>query len=229
MLHLILVEAALEIVPEAILRHPSVRRNAKRKRKKPQRTLLDRSLHHSAMKTLPDNHKRGRPDIVHICLLEALGTPLNKEGKLRVWLHAYGGKTIEVSPETRLPRDRGRFDSLMEQLFSEGRIPPEKREPLMTLVSMDLRTLIKTTGAGHTVALTSHGTPSNLEDVCRRLVGKGDVAVFIGAFPHGPLSEETLTLADEVLSIHPLSLETWVVTSRLVYEYERQWGSPYAQ
>ena len=226
MLHLILVEAALEIVPEAILRHPSVRRNAKRKGKKAKQTLLDRSLHHSAMSRLPDNHKRGRPDIVHICLLEALGTPLNKEGNLRVWVHTYGGNAIEVSPETRLPRDRGRFDSLMEQLFSEGRIPPKKGEPLMTLTQMDLRTLIEATGAGHTVALTSHGRPSNLEDACRRLVGEGDAAVLVGAFPHGPLGEGTLALADEALSIHPSSLETWVVTSRLVYEYERQLGAP---
>ena len=226
MLHLILVEAALEIVPEAILRHPSVRRNAKRKGKKAKQTILDRSLHHSAMARLPDNHKRGRPDIVHICLLEAMGTPLNKEGNLRVWVHTYGGKTIEVSPETRLPRDRGRFDSLMEQLFSEGRIPPKKGEPLMTLTKMDLRTLIEATGAGHTVAFTSHGKPSNLEDACRRLVGEGDAAVLVGAFPHGPLGEGTLALADEALSIHPSSLETWVVTSRLVYEYEQQRGSP---
>ena len=226
MLHLILVEAALEIVPEAILRHPSVRRNAKRKGKKAKQTILDRSLHHSAMARLPDSHKRGRPDIVHICLLEAMGTPLNKEGNLRVWVHTYGRKAIEVSPETRLPRDRGRFDSLMEQLFSEGRIPPKKGEPLMTLTKMDLRTLIEVTGAGHTVALTSHGKPSNLEDVCRRLVGEGDAAFLVGAFPHGPLGEGTLALADEALSIHPSSLETWVVTSRLVYEYEQQRGSP---
>jgi len=226
MLHLILVEAALEIVPEAILRHPSVRRNAKRKGKKPRKTLLDRSLHHSAMERLPDSHKRGRPDIAHICLLEALGTPLNKEGDLRVWVHTYGGNAIEISSETRLPRDRGRFDSLIEQLFSEERIPPKKEEPLMTLTPMDLGTLIETTGAGHTVALTSHGKPSTLEDVCRRLVDEGDAAVLVGAFPHGPLSEGTLALADEAFSIHPASLETWVVTSRLVYEYERQRGSP---
>jgi rRNA small subunit pseudouridine methyltransferase Nep1 len=226
MLHLILVEAALEIVPEAILGHPSVRRNAKRKGKKAKQTILDRSLHHSAMSRLPDSHKRGRPDIVHICLLESLGTPLNKEGNLRVWVHTYGGKAIEVSPETRLPRDRGRFDSLMEQLFSEGRIPPKDGEPLMTLTQMDLRTLIEATEAGHTVALTSHGKPSNFEDACRRLVGEGDAAVLVGAFPHGPLGEGTLALADEALSIHPSSLETWVVTSRLVYEYERQRGSP---
>ena len=41
MLHLILVEAALEIVPEVILRHPSVRRNARRKGKKAKQTILD--------------------------------------------------------------------------------------------------------------------------------------------------------------------------------------------
>jgi len=45
--------------------------------------------------------------------------------------------------------------------------------------------------------------------------------VFIGAFPHGSMTEGTLVLADEAISIYPEPLETWVVTSRLIYEYEK--------
>jgi rRNA small subunit pseudouridine methyltransferase Nep1 len=221
MLHLILVEAALETVPQEILRHPSVRRNAKRRGKRPEETLLNRSLHHSAMDGLPVGHKRGRPDIAHICLLEALGTPLNREGGLRVWVHTFGGYAIEASPQARLPRDCNRFDSLVEQLFAEGKVGPEGGKPLMTLRKMGLGALLEEIGPRRTVALTSHGEPSSLEDVCKSLAPWDASAALIGAFPHGPMCEETMSHADDAMSIYPEALEAWVVTSRLVYEFER--------
>lgn len=221
MLNLILVEAALEPVPPVIQRHPSVRRNAKRRGKKPAETLLNRSLHHSAMKGLPNSQKRGRPDIVHFCLLEALGAPLNREGGLRVWVHTVGGYAIEVAPEARLPRDCTRFNSLMEQLFSKGRVPPEGSKPLLELSRMSLHALMEKIGASHTVALTSHGRLTTLEEVCSDLAKEANPAVFIGAYPSGPMEDVTLSFADEAVSIYPEALEAWVVTSRLIYEFER--------
>lgn len=221
MLHIILVEAALETVPPEILRHPSVRRNARRRGKRPEETLMNRSLHHSAMDELPESHKRGRPDITHICLLEALGTPLNREGGLRVWVHTFGGYAIEVSPLARLPRDCNRFDSLVEQLFAKEEVGPEGGKPLMTLRKMGLGALLEEIGPRRTVALTSHGERSSLEDVCKSMATWDVSAALIGAFPHGPIREETLSHADDTVSIYPKALEAWVVTSRLVYEFER--------
>jgi rRNA small subunit pseudouridine methyltransferase Nep1 len=221
MLHIVLVEAALETVPPEMLRHPSVRRNAKRRGKRPEETLLNRSLHHSAMDRLPESHKRGRPDIVHLCLLEALGAPLNAEGRLRVWIHTFGGYVIEVSPRARLPRDCNRFNGLVEQLLIEGRVPPGEEEPLMTLRRMGLGALLEEIGASRTFALTSHGEPSGLEDVCHSLAQEKAPVVMIGAFPHGPMRDETLSFADEAVSIYPEALDAWVVASRLIYEFER--------
>ncbi|RLG20801.1 hypothetical protein DRN72_04605 [Methanosarcinales archaeon] len=57
-------------------------------------TLLDSSYHHKAMRMLENPDKRGRPDIVHFCLLEALGSPLNVDGKLSTVVHTYDGKII---------------------------------------------------------------------------------------------------------------------------------------
>ena len=224
MLHIIFVEASLEMVPPELLRHPSVRRNAKRRGKRPEHTLLNRSLHHSAIGRLHGGYNRGRPDITHICLLEALSAPLNKQGGLRVWVHTLGGFVIEVSPEVRLPRDCNRFNSLMEQLLTTGRVPPKGDEPLMTATPKRLEDLLKEIAPSRTIALTSHGRPSNLEEICKTLIEQEISAVLVGAFPHGPLGEGTLVLADETVSIHSEPLETWVVTSRLVYEYEKAFG-----
>ena len=207
----------METVPPVIIGHPSVRRNAKRRKKPPGETLLNRSLHHSVMDRIPEGHNRGRPDITNVCLLEALGSPLNKEGRLSIWLHTYGGYSIEVSPEARLPRDCNRFNSLMEQLFMKGMTPPAGGESLMIVNKMALGELIERIGSTRTVALTSHGKPSNLEEVCGILFTEENPVVLIGAFPHGPMSDETLSLADDVMSVHPESFDAWVVTSRLVY------------
>jgi len=94
----------------------------------------------------------------------------------------------------------------------------------MRLTQQSLETLKAEISPTLTVALTSHGEPSDLETVATRLASEESPAVFIGAFPHGSMTEETLALADEAISIHHEALETWVVTSRLIYEYEKALG-----
>ena len=221
MLHLIFVEAALEIVPPSLFSHPSVRRNAKRRKKHPGETLLNRSLHHSAMEGIQNSHKRGRPDITNICLLEALGSPLNRQGNLTTWIHTYGGQCIEISSETRIPRDCNRFNNLFEQLFLDGRVPPRTDIPLMKIIDEKLENLKDNISPTLIVALTSRGETSDLEKLTSKLVLEKTPAVLIGAFPRGSMSEETLSLADIIVSIHPEPLEAWTVTSRLIYEFEK--------
>jgi len=224
MLNILFVEAALELVPRKISRHPSVTRNAKRDGKDPEGVLLDRSLHHHAMLSLPEADKRGRPDILHFCLLEALGTPLNTAGKMKAMAQTINGNFIEFSPGLRLPRDCNRFKSLMEQLFAEKRVPPDVEEPLMTLATKSLADIKSVVRPSRTVALTSHGKLEKLDELCKRLAEERNPLVFLGAYPHGAMREETLAAADEAVSIHPFALEAWVVTSRLIYEYEKATG-----
>lgn len=223
MLNLLFVEASLELVPRKIARHPSVTRNAKREGKNPEEVLLDRSLHHHAMLSLPEAEKRGRPDIIHFCLLEALGSPLNKAGKLKLIVHTLNSDLLDVSPELRLPRDCYRFRSLIEQLFAVKRVPPVG-DPLITLSRKSLSDVKKGVNPSRTVALTSHGKARRLSDLCMDLATEPNPLVFLGAYPNGPMREETLKEADESVSIYPEALEAWVVTSRLVYEYEKAMG-----
>ncbi|MFP3950742.1 MAG: 16S rRNA methyltransferase [Candidatus Bathyarchaeia archaeon] len=222
MLKLIFVETALELVPDSISTHPSVVRNARRRGKKPEESLLDRSLHHFAMRQLSNAEKRGRPDIIHFCLLEALGSPLNHLGGLVIWINTILGKTIEVNPEVRLPRDFFRFKSLIEQLLTEGEVPPGSDEPLLSVRNLLLDSLIEEVDPSLTVALTSHGEYMKLEDLCGRLVDEERPAVMIGGYPKGPMESETISNADERVSVYPEPLEAWTVTSRLIYEFEKQ-------
>jgi rRNA small subunit pseudouridine methyltransferase Nep1 len=223
MLNLLFVESSLELVPRKIARHPSVTRNAQREGKNPEGVLLDRSLHHHAMLSLPEAEKRGRPDIIHFCLLEALGSPLNKAGKLKLLVHTLNSDLLDVSPELRLPRDCYRFRSLIEQLFAVKRVPPEG-DPLITFSRKSLGDVKMGVHPSRTVALTSHGRARKLSDLCMDLAAETSPLVLLGAYPNGPMREETLKEADEAVSIYPEALEAWVVTSRLIYEYEKATG-----
>jgi len=220
MLNLVFTETALELVPMEILQHPSVKRNAKRRKRPGEETLLDRSLHHYAMDSLPDAEKRGRPDILHFCLLLAMGSPLNRMGKLNVEVNTVNEFSIEVNPLTRPPRDCIRFNNLMEQLLINGKVPLEG-DPLMTLSRSRLVEQVHRIEPSKVIALSSHGEQSSFEDVAKILAAEKSPMVFVGAYPTGPMKPNVLKLADDVYSVYPESLEAWTVTSRIIYEYEK--------
>ena len=221
MLHLVLAEAALETVPKAIRGHPAVRRG-----KRPCEILLDRSYHHSAMRKLPMAEKRGRPDITHICLLEALGSPLNREGLLRVYVQTVGGYIIYVNPEVRLPRNYDRFVGLMEQLFKTGSVPPGAEEWLLKIRKGGLRDLVEEVEPTLVAAFSTEGEPKTMAEVCHILAEEEKPMVLVGAFPRGSFTSETEALIDRRFRIDPEVLEAWVVVSRLVYQYEVEIGLP---
>jgi len=223
LLTLLLVESALETIPRQLWKHAAVQKYAELRRKHPRFIILDRSYHHSAMKRLEQNERRGRPDIVHFALLEALGSPLNRERLLTVYVHTCTDNVIWISPETRLPRNCSRFASLMEQLYESKRIPPEEKGelPLLTLKHQTLAQLVSAIKPTHTLALSRIGKPRTLETAVRDLIRHKRPAVLVGGFPRGHFSQSTLKLADEVVSIDRETLETWTVVSRVIYEYER--------
>mgnify|MGYP002717791355 FL=1 len=47
------------------------------------------------------------------CLLTLLDSPLNKAGRLQVYIHTAKGVLIEVNPAVRIPRTFKRFSGLM--------------------------------------------------------------------------------------------------------------------
>ncbi len=109
MLTLILAEAALEVVNGEV---------------------LDVSRHRSVIRRLPNPHKRGgRPDIVHLFLLTAMGSPLSAAGLLRVLIHTVNDEIIIVDPRERPPQNYNNFIGLMRQLFRLGSVPPSGSPP----------------------------------------------------------------------------------------------------
>ncbi len=226
MLILILTESALETVPQGLWRHPSIQRHSKRRGKHPQFLLLDRSYHHAAMKNLKEGEKRGRPDIIHFALLEALSSPLNKEGLLQTYVHTIQDYVITVKPETRLPRNYLRFVGLIEQLFESGRVPLSG-PALLKLEHKTMPQLLREIKPNYITVFSRKGKCQLLEETVSKLSDKERPAIVIGGFPHGHFSETTISLAKEVICIDQKMLEAWTVTSRVIYEYERSLSLPF--
>ena len=225
MLTLILAEAALETIPQILWNHTSIRSHSKKKRKSPKQILLDRSLHHSAMRKLENSKKRGRPDITHIVLLEALGSPLNKEGLLQIYVHTYNNFVITVNPITRLPRNYNQFIGLIEQLYKQGKVPPIG-DTLLTLEQKTLKKLLKDIKPDYILAFSREGKPKTLEEAIFSLPIKRNIAMIIGAFPNGHFSETTLNEICETVCVDSEMLEAGVLTSRIIYDYERALSLP---
>lgn len=219
MLFLILAESALETIPPKIWRHPLIVKHSKKRGVHPSSIILDRSYHHKVMGLLDSPEKRGRPDIVHFALLEALGSPLNREGLLKVYVHTISDKVINIRSDTRLPRNYNRFIGLMEQLFEVGSVPPGK-DPLLWIENKNLKSLLKEISPSKVVGFSLEGTPSTIRDLISGLKNLEDPVVVVGGFPHGSFNEETKSLFDEVYSVDREVLDASIVVSRVIYEYE---------
>src|SRR3989449_9482074 len=108
-LTLILAESSIELVPNELVRHPAILKWAQRKRKDPHSLVLDQTYHHSAILRLgPRGIGMGRPDIAHLSLLLALGSPLNLTGALRCYVRTRDNNIINCDSKPELPRTSDR-------------------------------------------------------------------------------------------------------------------------
>lgn len=77
-----------------------------------------------------------RPDITHQCLMALLDSPLNKAGKLLIYIHTAQNVLIEVHPSLRIPRTFKRFAGLAVELLQRHKIrAASANETLMKVVS----------------------------------------------------------------------------------------------
>lgn len=221
MLTLILAEAELELVPESIKMHPQVQSAARNRDRRAARTLLDSSLHHEAMRQLPESDRRGRPDLIHFALLLALDSALNKADKLRVVVHTRNDERIAIHPDTRLMRHYTRFVGLMETLFREGATP--RQDPLLVYEpGWTLQRVLEHHATGPIVCFSEKGTPVEPGAWMDAKVAQGeDLTIVLGCFPHGDFHQAPETFANEVVGLGGASLSVWTVEAEILVSYER--------
>jgi rRNA small subunit pseudouridine methyltransferase Nep1 len=217
MLTLVLADTELERVPVEIQRHPAVRASARKRGRSPASILLESSLHHPALRKVPEGERRGRPDIAHIVLVVALDSILNLEGGLRLFVHTRNDEVIQFAPETRIPKNYTRFVGLMEDLFEKGEVPAES-----PLIRMDrgvtLTELLAKLGTEAWTFAEGGETADPLREFSRH---GGNLVAVIGGFPHGTFRSPVATITKRTLSIHPKPLKAWTTAAEVLTAYRR--------
>eukprot|EP00004_Rigifila_ramosa_P002499 TRINITY_DN12622_c0_g1_i1.p1 TRINITY_DN12622_c0_g1~~TRINITY_DN12622_c0_g1_i1.p1 ORF type:complete len:228 (-),score=72.50 TRINITY_DN12622_c0_g1_i1:10-693(-) len=166
-----------------------------------------------------------RPDITHQCLLTLLDSPLNKAGRLQVFIHTHQNMLIEVNPHIRIPRTFKRFCGLIVQLLRKMSIrgvdSTEKlmkivRNPVTQHLPADAVKIACSHSADRLVDLREY-IPQQLEAVKppRSLV------FVIGAFAHGMVNPDWTT---ETISFSNHQLSASVACARLCTTVEQYWG-----
>lgn len=219
MLSLILAESALELVPKELQNHNSVLAYSKKVGKKPSKVILDVSWHFAAMKGIKNEIKRGRPDLVHFCLLECCTIPLYFEKKLHVYVHTIDDKVIFVGDNVRLPKSYHRFVGLIEKLYSERKIEQDGKR-LLEIKDMTFSDLVDKIGAKKVIGFSTKGQTSSYDKIAADV--ERDSCVVVGGFSKGHFSDKILKKIDNLVSVDRNTLEAHVVISRLLYECEKR-------
>ena len=216
---MILAESALELVPKELQNHNSVLAYSKKMGKKPSKVILDVSWHFAAMKGIKNEIKRGRPDLVHFCLLECCTIPLYFEKKLHVYVHTIDDKVIFVGDNVRLPKSYHRFIGLIEKLYSEKKIEQDGKK-LLEIKNMTFDDLVDKIGAKKVIGFSTRGQTSSYDKIAE-YVGR-DSCIVVGGFSKGHFSDKILKKIDNLVSVDKNPLEAHVVISRLLYECEKR-------
>ena len=246
MISLVIAEAAIETVPIEIIDHPSVTNHAKRMGRRSNETLLDRSYHHSAMVhgDLKTGWKRGRPDIVHFALMEALSTPLFFRRKLNVYLHTINNNLISVGENLRIPKSYFRFEALMVDLFKKKVIKPyngagisdkannenENKDNTNRNILLQLhermtfsKVIQKMVQPTTVIGLSTVGVQKTAQSIVEENLTSENTncAFVIGGFARGHFSNDTTGILKRLYSIADYGLEAHVVIARIIYECEK--------
>jgi len=214
---IILVECGLELIPKEIRNHPAVKKNLSPEIYSSQ--LLDTALHHTAMRNIENPGKRGRPDIAHLCLLNALGSPLNKTSNLKLYIHTINNKIFKFNPKIRIARNYNRFKGLMAKLLIDGDVTVNGIQ-LISQFNGELQDLIDKFKTPNTFLFSSRG--KLIQDYKELFFGdpSEDIVAIIGGFQKGNFSDYLMGLSKNLISISKYSLDAWVVISKIINMYE---------
>ncbi len=168
-----------------------------------------------------------RPDIVHDCLKTLLDSPLNKAGRLQIYIHTASNVLIEISPQLRIPRTYKRFAGLMAELIDKHKIrAANSRDILMKVIANPISQYLP--AGGRKLALSVDGKMQSMKSVAEQFKDEQiPVTISIGAVSTGePSSEENFGAAylEEKIAISSYGLSAAVCCSKVCDAFEDMWG-----
>jgi rRNA small subunit pseudouridine methyltransferase Nep1 len=210
-------DSALELVPKEIQKHEIIKKSASRFNKKPSEILLDSSYHYIPMKKIQNSKKRGRPDIIYLCLMNLVESTfvLKNPDLVEIYVHTIKNEIIKIETNVKLPRNYERFKGLMVQLFEKRIIEFKGTSLLKILEDENLQSLLKNIKPENRFLFSSKGVSI---DLIKKFKEKSyeNLAFIIGAFPYGKISQQINSLTNNVISIYPDSLNAWIVLNKIL-------------
>lgn len=183
--------------------------------------LLNSDEHIGVMRKMNRDISDARPDITHQCLLTLLDSPVNKAGKLQIYIHTAKGVLIEVSPTVRIPRTFKRFAGLMVQLLHKLSIrSTTSQEKLLKVIKNPITDHLPPNT--RKVVLSFDSPVVRVRDYIQDLGPKESICVFVGAMAKGA---DTFAdqFKDDSISISNYSLSASVACSKFCHAAEDVW------
>lgn len=185
-------------------------------------SLLNSDEHIGVMRKMNRDISDARPDITHQCLLTLLDSPVNKAGKLQIYIHTAKGVLIEVSPTVRIPRTFKRFAGLMVQLLHRLSIrSTNSQEKLLKVIKNPITDHLPPNC--RKVTLSFDADVVRVKDYIEGIDAKQSVCVFVGAMAKGK-DDFADKYKDDAISISNYSLSASVACGKFCNAVEDVWN-----
>lgn len=184
--------------------------------------LLNSDDHIGVMRKMGRDISEARPDITHQCLLTLLDSPVNKAGKLQIYIQTARGVLIEVSPTVRIPRTFKRFAGLMVQLLHRHQIrSTTSNEKLIQVIKNPITDHLPPNC--RKVTLSFDAEVVRVRDYIHGLNKNESIAVFIGAMAKGN-DDFADKIKDDSIAISQFNLSASVACSKFCHAAEDVWS-----
>lgn len=156
------------------------------------------------------------------CLLTLLDSPVNKAGKLQIYIHTAKGVLIEVSPTVRIPRTFKRFAGLMVQLLHRLSIrSTNSQEKLLKVIKNPITDHLPPNC--RKVTLSYDAEVVRVKDYIEDIGPQQSVCVFVGAMAKGK-DDFADMYKDDAISISNYSLSASVACGKFCNAVEDVWN-----
>ncbi|KAH9465003.1 hypothetical protein MJO28_001314 [Puccinia striiformis f. sp. tritici] len=219
----VLSQACLENYAQTVNSSSSSSSNNKKPgNKQVKYTLLNCDDHQSILARMGKDIAATRPDITHQCLLTLLDSPVNRAGRLQVFIHTSAGVLIEIHPSVRIPRTFKRFSGLMVQLLHQLSIRSTTgKEKLLKVIKNPISDHLPPNS--HKITLSFDAPPVKVSEYVTTIPSDKHLVVFVGAMAHGD-DDFADHLVDEKIAISQYSLSASVACGKFCCAVEDHWG-----
>lgn len=193
------------------------------KTKKGDFQLLNCDDHIGLMKKLNKDPQDYRPDIIHQELMAVLDSPLNKCGKVKVYMHTEKNVLVEINPQTRIPRTFKRFSGLMVQLLHKLKIRSADGNDMLLKVIKNPITRHLPAGA-RCYGFSHKGELHNPVTFAQSLPDDVPIVLVFGAQAMRGIEAADHPYIQNMVSISEYPLSGVVAINRVMGAIENHWG-----